>query len=71
MLSAGIIYPIEKSKWEIPMVVQPKKHDPNNLRICVNFIGVKKLNLRDMFPTPFTEKIINEVVGHESYSFTD
>ena len=28
MFAAGIIYPIDQSEWEIPMVVQPKKHDP-------------------------------------------
>ena len=30
MLTAGIIYPIDQSKWAIPMVVQPRKHDPTN-----------------------------------------
>ena len=29
-LAARIIYPIDQSEWEIPMVVQPKKHDPKN-----------------------------------------
>ena len=37
MLVAGIIYPIDQSEWEIPMVVQPKKHDPKKLRIYVDF----------------------------------
>ena len=27
MLTAGIIYPIDQSEWEVPMVVQCKKHD--------------------------------------------
>ena len=31
MLTVGIIYPIDQSKWEIPMVVQPKKHNPTKL----------------------------------------
>ena len=37
MLTPGIIYPVDQSKWEIPMVVQPKKHDPTKLRIYVDF----------------------------------
>jgi hypothetical protein len=53
------------------MVVQPKKHDHKKLRICVDFRGLNKLNLMDLFPTPFTDEIINEVAGHEFYSFTD
>ena len=36
MLAAGIIYPVDQSKWASPMVVQPKKHDPKKLRIYVN-----------------------------------
>ena len=37
MLAEGIIYPIDQSEWEIPMVVQPKKHDLTWLRICIEF----------------------------------
>jgi hypothetical protein len=53
------------------MVVQPKNHDPKKLRIYVDFKGLNKLTLMDPFPIPFTNEIINEVVGHECYSFTD
>ena len=37
MLTAGIIYPIDQLEWQIPMVVQLKKHDPTKLRICAGF----------------------------------
>ena len=30
MLAKGIIYPIDQSEWEIPMVVQPKRNDLEN-----------------------------------------
>ena len=36
MLAAGIIYPVDQSEWDSPMVVQPKKHDTKKLRICVD-----------------------------------
>jgi hypothetical protein len=71
MLAVGIIYPIDKSEWESPMVVQPKKHDPKKIRICIDFRGLNKMTLTDPFPTPFADEIINEVMGHECYSFTD
>jgi hypothetical protein len=67
MLIAGIIYLIDKSKWESPMVVQPKKHDPKKLIICVDFRGLNKLTVTDPFLTPFVDEIINEVAGHECY----
>jgi len=71
MLAAGIIYLVDQSEWASPMVVQPKKHDPKNLRICVDFRWLNRENWTDPFPTPFADEIINEVVGHECYSFTD
>jgi hypothetical protein len=71
MLAMGIIYPIDKSKWASPIVLQPKKHDPIKLSICVDFKGLNKVTIIDPFPTPLANKIINEVVGHECYSFTN
>ena len=53
------------------MVFQPKKHDPKKLRVCLNFRWLNKVTLIDPFPTPFVDEIINEVAGHECYSFTD
>jgi len=61
MLSADIIYPVDQSKWASPMVVQPKKHDPKKLRICVNFRWLNRATLTDPFPTPFADEILNEV----------
>ena len=52
ILTAGIIYPIDQSEWEIPMVFQPKKHDPTKMRICVDFRELNKVTLTDPFPTP-------------------
>jgi hypothetical protein len=71
MLSRGIIYPIDKVEWESPMVVQLKKHDHKKLIICVDFRGLNKLTVMNLFPTPFVDEIINEVAGHEFYSFTN
>ena len=39
MLTIGIIYPINQSEWAIPMVVQPKKHDPKKLEYVSNIDG--------------------------------
>ena len=71
MLAAGIIYPIDQSKWASPMVVQPKKHDLTKLRICVNFRELNKVTLIDPFPTPFADEILNEFARNECYSFKD
>ena len=71
MLTARIIYPINQSEWEIPMVVQPKKHDPTKLRIYVDFRELNKVTLTNPFLTPYVDEILNEVAGHKCYSFID
>jgi hypothetical protein len=32
---------------------------------------LKKLTIKDPFPTLFADEIVNEVSGHECYSFID
>jgi hypothetical protein len=53
------------------MVVQPKKHDIKKFKVCIDFRWLNKVTITDPFPTPFTNELINEVVGHEFDSFTD
>ena len=71
MLLVGIIYPIDQLEWDSPMVVQPKKHDPKKLRVCVDYRWLNKATKIDPFPTPYADEILNEVLRHECYSFTD
>ena len=69
MLEAGVIEPVEESKWINPIVVQDKKN-LGEVRICV---GLRELNdayLHDPFPTPFTNEVLENVGGQEMYSFT-
>jgi hypothetical protein len=69
MLEAGIIEPMEESEWISPMVVQDKK--TGEIRICVD---IRKLNdacFHDPFPTPFIDEVLDNVGGHEVYSFTN
>ena len=71
MIKDSIIYPVNQSEWASLMVVQTKKHKPKNLRVCVDFIWLNKLTLTNLFPTLFANEIIDEVVGHKCYSFTE
>ena len=69
MLEAGIIEPIEESKWIILMVVWEKKQ--GGIRICVDLRKLNEACLHDPFPTPFTDEVLENVGGQEVYSFTD
>jgi hypothetical protein len=67
-LEAGIIEPVEESKWIIPMVVQGKKN--GGIRICVDLWKFNYSFLHDPFPTPFTYEVLENVGGQGAYSFT-
>jgi hypothetical protein len=69
MLEFGIIELVEESEWIIPMVVQEKKQV--GIRICIDLRKLNDAFLHDPFPTPFTDEVLENVGGHEDYSFTD
>jgi hypothetical protein len=69
MLEAGIIEPVEQYEWIIPMLVHDK-----NIRDIRIYIDLKKMNdsfFHDPLPTPFTNKVLDNVGGHEVYSLTN
>jgi hypothetical protein len=69
MLEASVIEPVEELEWIIPMVVQQKKQ--GGIKI---FVDLRKWNdafQHDPFPTPFTDEVLENVGGQETYSFTD
>ncbi len=70
MLEAGIIEPVEESKWISPMLVQDK-NTKGEIRIYVDLSKLNDAWVHDPFPTPFTEKNLDNVGGQEVYSFTD
>jgi hypothetical protein len=67
MLEAGIIEPVEESKWVIPMVVWEK--NKGGIRICVDLRKLNDSCLHDPFPTSFTNEVLENVGGQEAYSF--
>jgi hypothetical protein len=69
MLEVGIIELIEESEWINPMIVQDKKR--GGIRICIDLRKLSDSFLHDMFPTPFTYQVLENVEGREVYSFTD
>jgi hypothetical protein len=69
MLEEGIIEPMEESEWISPIVVQDKK--TGEIRICVYLRKLNDACLHDPFPTPFTDKVLDNVGGQDVYSFTD
>ncbi|MCO5551829.1 hypothetical protein L7F22_005332 [Adiantum nelumboides] len=63
------IYEIEHTDWVSPIVVVPKKN--GKLRVCVNLKKVNAATIRDNYPLPITDHVIERVAGREAYSFLD
>ncbi|CAM6094053.1 unnamed protein product [Calypogeia fissa] len=74
LLEAGIIYPMLNSEWVSPIVIVPKKVDTDGkpkIRICQDFRKLNDATLKDFYPLPFTDIVLDIVAGHEVYSFLD
>jgi hypothetical protein len=41
------------------------------LKICVNFKKLNKVTRKDPYPLPFSNEVLNTIVGYETYLFID
>jgi hypothetical protein len=62
LLNVKFIYPIFDSKWVFPLVVVPKKVT-RKWRICVDFRELNKATLKDYFPLPFIDQVLDIMSG--------
>lgn len=69
LLQAGFIKPVEITDWVSPMVLVKKKN--GKLRVCIDYRKLNKSTQKDHFPLPFINSILDEVAGHEMYTFMD
>ena len=69
LLNANFIYTISDSKWVSPLVILPKKN--GKWRVCVDFHEINKATLRDYFPLPFIDQVLDTLSGKKYLSFLD
>ena len=70
LLSVGFIYPISDSKWVSPLVVVPNKVT-RKWHICVDFRELNKATLKDYFPLPFINQVLDTLSEKQYFSFID
>ncbi|MCO5563877.1 hypothetical protein L7F22_017528 [Adiantum nelumboides] len=66
---AEFIYEIEHTDWVSQIVMVHKKN--GKLRVCVNLKKVNNATIRDNYPFPIIDHVIERVAGREAYSFLD
>ena len=69
MLDAAIIELVKESKWIIPMFVQDMK--TSEVYLCIDLWKLNDACMHDPFHTPFTDEVLEIVIGQEVYSFND
>jgi hypothetical protein len=70
LLEAKFIREIKEATWLSPPVMVEKK-DTKIYRMCIDFMALNKHCLKDYFPLPRINQIIDSTVGCERLSFLD
>jgi len=68
-LPVGFIQSIEEAIRLSPIAVVTKKN--GKLKIYINFRKLNVATKKDPYPLPFTDEVLNIIVGYEAYSFLD
>jgi hypothetical protein len=70
LLNVIFIYPIFDSKWVSLLVVVPKKVIGKWI-ICAGFQKLNKATLKDYFPPPLIDQVLDTLLGKRYFSFLD
>jgi hypothetical protein len=69
MYDAKFIVPLRFSKWVSNMV--PTKKKTREIRLCIDFRNLNKVSLKDNYPLPKMDHILQKVVGVSRISLLD
>ncbi|KAM1480740.1 hypothetical protein ACFX2I_027854 [Malus domestica] len=69
LIEAGFIREVQYPKWISNIVIVLKKS--GQIRVCVDFRDLNNACLKDDFPLPIIEIMVDATTGHEALSFMD
>lgn len=69
MHDVGIIAPIRFSEWVSNLV--PTRKKTGEIKLCVDLRNVNKVSLKDNYPLPKIDHILQRVVGASRISLLD
>jgi hypothetical protein len=67
--NAGFLKVVKYPQWVSNIVVVPKKE--GKIRVCVDFWNLNKASLKDEFPLPYIDILVDNVARSSTYSFID
>ena len=65
--NAGFLRVVNYLEWLVNVVSVPKKD--GKVRMCVDFRDLNKASLKDDFPLPYIDVLVNNTAGHALLSF--
>ena len=68
-IDVGFLMVMEYSQWIANVVPVPKKH--GTIRVCVDFRYLNKASLKNDFPLPHLDILVDNTVDHALLSFMD
>ena len=63
LLKIEFIQPVKRATWLSPILIVPKKN--GKIYVCVDYRKLNVVMITDAFPLPFTDGVLDAVVGHE------
>ena len=69
LLQAKAIREVEYPEWLANVVLVKKEND--KWRLCIDFTDINRACLKDSFPLPRIDLIVDATTGHELLSFMD
>ena len=65
MLKCGVISK-SRSPYAAPVVLVRK--EDGSLRLCIDYIGLNKVTIKNKFPIPFIDEMIDDLHGAKYFS---
>jgi hypothetical protein len=69
LIKTHIIFPVKYFKWVSNL--NPVQKTNGDIRLCVDFHAINRANVKDNFPLPNVEVILQQVVGSQMMSLLD
>jgi hypothetical protein len=69
LLKAGMIFPIKYSEWVSNLA--PVQKTTCQIKLCIYFRALNRASVKDHFPLPNMEMILQQVVGSKMMSLLD
>jgi len=69
LLNINFIYRISDSQCVSPLVIVPKKN--GKWRVCIDYRELNKATLKDHFPFPLVNQVLDTLAGKKYFSFMD